>query len=742
MKKRNPNENEFRGAPYGNDPYGGNPYGGNPVYYGQGAYDGEDEEGIDLMRLVQIGLRRWKTILLVTLLMAGLAILFVKLATPIYQASALMEMSVRKPRLVKESAVIEEQGSRLDTDMIFNTRLTKFQSNSMRQRVAEQYLANHPENTNTVESLVALIEDHTDWSVQRKSYVVEVSVKSPDPEQAQELANLYADRAAHMMIEENKASSDNAVQWLKEQAKEQETALNKAEKALVAYRTDVSLDALRSSKRVAEETMIQLNESMVTLESQLIANRELVRHLAKLETEPEAAETVLNVIPKAEELKSAYVEWWNAKLELARLLERYTEAHASVKEANAAVRQTRNRLDGYLGALIRSAENSTKVLEQQVIQQVRRIDKEKKMISDLELKIVNAEGRLNTLTREKEAADTAYRSVLSRIEESRMAADENTAVLKLLQAAELPKYPVSPRKLRILALALLMGGALGYGLAWILELMEDKVTGIKDIEKMGLPMLALIPQQKDADRPKLAKLCMQDKFSHVTETFASLRVMLTYKEAKERYQVLLITSTQPAEGKTVTASNLAISMAQSGRKTLLIDCDLRRPRLKKIFAEGREVNSLMHLLEKKTYDEFATLPFNGGIEHLDVIASQASDSISPSELIGGEGIEKLIHWARENYECIIIDSPPLGVVGDSQGIADQVDGVILTAKPEYTRKRILRHTAERIESVNTNVIGVVLDNVRIRRHHTYSNQYHHYNSYHSYGSYTAEKEEA
>ena len=247
MKKRNPNENEFRGAPYGNDPYGGNPYGGNPVYYGQGAYDGEDEEGIDLMRLVQIGLRRWKTILLVVLLMAGLAILFVKLATPIYQASALMEMSVRKPRLVKESAVIEEQGSRLDTDMIFNTRLTKFQSNSMRQRVAEQYLANHPENTNTVESLVALIEDHTDWSVQRKSYVVEVSVKSPDPEQAQELANLYADCAAHMMIEENKASSDNAVQWLKEQAKEQETALNKAEKALVAYRTDVSLDALRSS---------------------------------------------------------------------------------------------------------------------------------------------------------------------------------------------------------------------------------------------------------------------------------------------------------------------------------------------------------------------------------------------------------------------------------------------------------------------------------------------------------------
>jgi capsular exopolysaccharide synthesis family protein len=730
---------EHRDAPYGGSPYGGTPY-GDPMYHGPAAYEDEDEEGIDLMRLIIVGLRRWKTILLAVLLITGCGFIYLKLAHPVYRGTVLMEMSVRRPRLVKESAVIEDQG-RMDTDMIFNTRLAKFQSNDMRRRVAEQFLAAYPAITNSIDELMEQIEDRTSWEVRRKSYVVEVNVDAGTPEQARDLANFYASSAVDLMFDENQRSSDNAVAWLRQQSGQQEDQLATAEQALVNYRTEAAIDALHSNKQVAEASLLKLNESLIELERRQLTDEATVGYLKEVAKNPGAAETVLSGTEGSEQLQQFVVDWWNAKMNRNKLLERYTEAHALVKQANAEVEQTRKRLDGYLESLTLNLVNANQVLEKQVNVIKKRIDQEKQTIADLELKIIQKEGRLNTLMREKEAADSAYRSVLSRIEESRLAADENTAVLKVLQTAELPKHPVSPRKLRILALAILLGGMLGYGVAWILELLEDKVTGIKDIEKMGLSMLALIPQQKIGDRQQLAKLCMQDKFSHVTETFASLRVMLTYKEAKERYQVLLITSTQPAEGKTVTASNLAISMAQSGRKTLLIDCDLRRPRLKKIFAADKDVASLLHTLDKKNYDAFDQLPFNGGIENLDIIASQSSDTISPTELIGGEGIEKLIQWARENYECIIIDSPPLGVVGDSQGIADHVDGVILTAKPEYTRKRILRHTAERIEAVNTNVIGVVLDNVRIRRHHTYSNQYHHYNSYNAYGSYRADKEE-
>lgn len=740
MKKKNSELNEQESEKRTQPHYGAGPY-GDSLYYGQPAYDGDvDEGGIDLIRLIQIGLRRWKTVLLVVLLSVGLGALYLQLATPIYRANALMEMSVRKPRLVKESAVIEDQ-SRGDTDMIFNTRITKFKSQSMLERVANEYIKTHYNNTNTVAQLTKLLENTTEWSVQRKSFVVEVSVTSPSPLFAKTIANLYAESATKMMIEENRTSSDNAVSWLQQQAEQQKKALAFAEQAIIDYRKTASLDTLRSQKLVGEETLVKLNNTLVDLESKLITDRALLTYLKKIQENPGAAESIPAGVVNAEQLQEFINAWWDAKLEYAKLFERYTEAHPLVKESNAKVAQQQNRLDQYLKTITQSISNGIDLLGKQTADITTRIEQENQTVLDLELQIVQAEGRINTLSREHEAADTTYRSVLSRIEESRMAADETTAVLKELQPASLPSKPISPNKLKIIALALLLGGMCGYGLAFLMELMEDKIYGVKDIEKLGLDMLALVPHQKVTDRSKLATICLADKFSHFTETFASLRVILTYKEAKERFRVLLVTSTQPEEGKTVTACNLAISMAQGGRKTLLIDLDLRRPRLRAIFDPDKKATSLLHTLEKGATDSFNKLPIKGGTDNLDVIISTASGKISPAEIIAGEGTAALMAWARDNYECVIIDSPPMGVVADAQCIADYVDGVILAVRPEVTRRRALRHCVERMAAVNTIVNGVVLNNVKIRKHFTYSTSYHHYNSYHSYGTYEADAAE-
>ena len=263
-----------------------------------------------------------------------------------------------------------------------------------------------------------------------------------------------------------------------------------------------------------------------------------------------------------------------SNIELADLKERYTAIHPEVKSAESRVMVLKSRLDGYLTTMAETILNGVNLLENQVRDIRVRIDKEGQSVLALELEMVKAEGRLNTLMRERDAADVTYRSVLTRIEESRMAADENTAVLKLLQSAELPEFPVAPRKLQIMALALVLGVGLGYGVGFLLELLEDKLTGSRELERMGLDMLALIPHQKIEERKDIAQIGLRDKFSHFSETMASLRTVLTYEEARERYRVILITSTQASEGKTIISSNLAIAMAQAGRKTLLIDLDL------------------------------------------------------------------------------------------------------------------------------------------------------------------------
>lgn len=721
---------------------GNQPHYGEQLYYDQAvAYGGlSPEDGIDLLRLLYVGVRRWKTIALVVLLFALLGGLYLKLATPIYEASVLMEMSVRKPRLVKESAVIEEQG-RVDEDMVFNTRLKKFQSLALRERVLAAYCERHTITDDLFkEELLEKLKEEVTWTVQRKSYVLEISFRDADAAMAQEIANLLAGCAQQMMIDENRSSSDNAVQWLQQQAENQKKDLDRADQALIAYRSEAKLDALRSKKNAGEAALLQLNEDVVDLESQLMASRTQVEFLLDMRSNPDAAQTVPEGVVNAEQLQEFITEWWEAKVELSTLQERYTEQHPLVKEAAANLNQLRERLVGFLNSIVESSRNTVKLLDQQVKQIRERIAMQQQEVLNLEMQIIKAEGRLNTLQREREADDATYRGLLARIEESRMAADENTAVLKVVESAILPDEPVSPRMLRVLALAILLGGMVGYSVGFLLEVLEDKLTGIKDLEKMGLEMLALIPQQKVSDRTEMATICLQDKFSHLSEVFASLRTILTFQEAKEHYRVLLITSTQPEEGKTVTSSNLAITMAQSGRKTVLIDFDLRRPRLRRIYAPEQKITSLLHLLDEKRYDDFSTLPVSGGHEQLDIISSIPSDQLSPAEILGGEGPQKLIEWARANYECVIIDTPPLGIVGDSQQIAEFVDGVIIAARPEHTRKRALRHMAERMTTLNTNVIGVVLNNVVVKKLFRYSSSYHHYDSYHSYGSYKSENE--
>ena len=153
---------------------------------------------------------------------------------------------------------------------------------------------------------------------------------------------------------------------------------------------------------------------------------------------PGSVETIPPGISSAEQLKEFAGKWWNAKMHLASLKERYTDLHPKVKEAEAEQRQMRLRLDGYLQTISDTIANGVQLLQNQVRDVRIRIEQESQSVQVLELKTIQAEGRLNTLAREQEAADTSYRSVLARIEESRMAADENTAVLKLLQAADLP----------------------------------------------------------------------------------------------------------------------------------------------------------------------------------------------------------------------------------------------------------------------------------------------------------------
>ena len=202
-------------------------------------------------------------------------------------------------------------------------------------------------------------------------------------------------------------------------------------------------------------------------------------------------------------------------------------------------------------------------------------------------------------------------------------------------------------------------------------------------------------------------------------------------------------STQPGEGKTITSCSLAISSAQAGRKTLLVDFDLRRPRLARVWGLEMDMeHSFSHLLSRKEVFDFSQLPMESGIDQLHVIGSLAPDNINPSSIMGSAVVPEFFTWARENYDRIIIASPPFGIVGDVMTLASLGDSVMIMCCPDRTHFKPIQHAARTLGESGATVIGIVVNDVEMGGSggafspvgHSYGYNYG-YGGYRAYGAY-------
>jgi capsular exopolysaccharide synthesis family protein len=195
---------------------------------------------------------------------------------------------------------------------------------------------------------------------------------------------------------------------------------------------------------------------------------------------------------------------------------------------------------------------------------------------------------------------------------------------------------------------------------------------------------------------------------------------------------VLVTSTAPGEGKTVTASNLAIASARSGRRTLLVDLDLRRPRVAAVFGlDGRD-RELREALRDQRVEQFQKLPMPTKCPGLDIIATRGALHLSPAEIVGSPSVRRFFEWAENAYDRVIIDSPPFGLVSDSAVLGTLAGAVILVCRPNQSRKRALQYAARHFQNVGANVIGVVANDVETDKGFFFS-------SFSYYGVYGAEQ---
>jgi capsular exopolysaccharide synthesis family protein len=347
------------------------------------------------------------------------------------------------------------------------------------------------------------------------------------------------------------------------------------------------------------------------------------------------------------------------------------------------------------------------------------------------------------LKREVDTNRQLYNALLTNMKETSISSELKSNTIRIADAAEAPRGPIQPRPMSNLIRATLLGLILGVGLALLLESLDTTIYTPEEAEQLlHLPTLGVVGRFKARDPHRAARsaslVTVRHPRSQPAEAFKTLRANLLMSDSEAPCQVILITSPLPQDGKTTVAANLAVVMAQMDRRVLLIDADLRHPTLHKVFATG-DGFGLSTLLADEQYERVLKPSIGEATLHL--VPAGACPS-SPSELLGSDRMRRFIEIARQGYDTVILDTPPVLAVSDALVVSAWVDGIILVLRsgmtPKAHAKRVLTQLgeshAEQIhaknrtssETANGKVLGVVMNGLRPRDGGGYYGQYGYY----------------
>ncbi len=321
-----------------------------------------------------------------------------------------------------------------------------------------------------------------------------------------------------------------------------------------------------------------------------------------------------------------------------------------------------------------------------------------------------------------------YRSTLSSLvnnyQQLRLAEVQATNNLVVVKPAVVPTTPIRPRTMTNTLLAAVVGAMIAIGAAFLVEYLDDTVKSPDDVSRItGLSTLGAIARLKDASAQRQLIAWSHTKAPEA-EAYRTLRTNIQFSSVDKPIRTLVVTSSGPSEGKSTTSANLAIVMAQTGQRIVVVDTDLRRPVLHKVFGVPNNVGITTALLAGQDVDLDAYLQPTE-IDNLFVMASGPIPP-NPSELLGSQRMKRIIEQLAEGADVVIFDTPPALVVTDAAVLGRQVDGVLLVADAGGTREQALAHAVGELQKTGANVIGIVLNRLDSRSRGYYYYYYYYY----------------
>ncbi len=675
---------------------------------------------------------------------------------PIYQAAARVEVDKESQNTLPFQGVNYDEY--VDMDNYAETQVKILQSETLAlQTINELNLGQYPEFGGSP-GLLAL--PHAGGGVARpailgaflgrlsvrrvpNSRLVEVQFESGDPELAARVANGHVQNYIEQNFRSKYDATTQASGFLSQELEELRIKVEKSEDARVTYERQNQIWLIDEKQNITSQTLGDLNKAVTEAQTALASSEALYRMAASgnvdLLPQVRNSPVIQELTKRRSDLDDSYTA----------ALEQYGPNFPKVRRIAEQKKEVEEQLSRAQKIMVDSVEEDYNTARQHLGLLQEALDRQKTESNQLAEKLV----QYHILEHDAESNKQLYDSLLQKLKEAGITAGLRSSNIRVVDPALVPTAPAGPQKARNILLSFLVGLVGGIGLALFREYLDNTVKSPDDIESLaGLPSLAVVPALPGSDGhhghwprlshktahqtvsgPRVETLSHTQPKSQISEAFRALRTSLLLSQAEHPPQVILVTSALPREGKTTSAVNLAVTLAQLGDRTLLMDSDMRKPGIRRALnlPIGKDNGLSSYLAGVAGLDEIV-------YPHpiISNLATMTTGPVppSPADLLSSHRMRDAISELRRRFKFIVIDSPPIMAATDAVIVSSLTDGVLLVVRSGETPKEAFTRTRDLLGAVKSRILGVVLNAVDSRApDYYYSYRYYPYAYGYGYG---------
>ncbi len=646
--------------------------------------------------------RRWLAAAVCSAVVLGTAV-YTYRAEPLYQAQVSILIELEQPNVVDIPEVFSERPD-------YQTQYELLQSRALMQRtVAALELWTRPDFPVTTEAgAVDAVRGALQVVPVRGTRLVQVRLRWPDPDLAMEIVNEHARQYVEQSLDVRFEASKQAGDWLEEQLAQERKRVEASESALQAYRERYDAVSLTEGQNIVVQKLGDLNAAVTRAKTQRIEAEAQYRELEAIKHDRDALDSFPAILsnPFIQQLKANLVA---EQRQYAQLSQTLGERHPQLVEVRTTLETTAKRLDAEVNRVVDSLRQTYQSALAEETSLTRALDEAKR-----EALALNRRGiEYAALEREAESLRLVYQTLLQRAKETSVSRELRATNIRIIDPARRPGGPVFPRTTMNMLVAVVAGLLLAVGAVFAVELIDDRIKTPDDVRsQLGLPFFGLVPEVRSDERgPSL----LQDVPAAFVEAFRTVRTSVLSSPGANGPVALVVASASPGEGKTMVASNLAMTLAQAHQRVLLVDADMRRPRAHEIVGHQLEPGLANVLAGTASLADVLRPSAMPGL----TVLSAGTRSAEAPELLGSAAFDHLFGILKEHYPWVIVDCPPALTVTDASVVASRATGIVFVVGSGMTSARAARLAVDELQRTGARVLGAVLNRADLEHHPYY-----------------------